>query len=83
SYENHPTMRGGFVHYFLCFVGSTSLYPSPDFCVGGSGLPFVDVTSLPLLPPRGPTTSYWPDLGVVVPGFKGFVIVFTSFYIQI
>lgn len=48
-------------HYFRpapFLVGSTSLYPMPDFGVGGRGSFRTTVRSSPVFPPRGPTISY-------------------------
>jgi len=44
----------------------------PAFGVGGSGFPFVLVTSWPVCPPRGPTCSYCPLTFVGVPDLIGF-----------
>lgn len=66
----------------LCFVMSGLPYPIPGFGVGGSGSPLTTVTSVPWLPPRGPSTGYCPLTGALWPGLKDGVFAiacFTSF----
>lgn len=55
----------------LCLVLSTSFQPVPGLGVGGRGLPWTAVTSLP--PPTG---RYCPELGAGVPGLIFFVAIF-------
>jgi hypothetical protein len=62
----------------LLSVRSTSLYVPPGDGVGGSGLPFIAVTSLPL-PPRGPTCRYCPDAGAGEPGLRGGLLLMSVF----
>jgi hypothetical protein len=50
------------------------MYPSPGPGVGGKGSPSVTVRSSPVLPPHGPTRSYWPDFGAGSPGLSGLAI---------
>lgn len=50
----------------------------PGRGVGGKGSPFTTVRSTPVEPPRGPTCSYWPDRGAVLPG--GSFDMMVSFY---
>lgn len=52
----------------LFFVGSTNRYSCPERGVGGIGSPFTTVRSSPVPAPPGPTISYCPEAGAVVPG---------------
>lgn len=62
------------VDYFLCFVGSVNSNVCRGLGVGGMVFPFTPVTSVPVSPPRGPLTLYWPDTSQVSPGFLLFAI---------
>jgi hypothetical protein len=46
------------------------MYRWPRLRVGGRGSPLPTVRSIPVLPPRGPTISYWPELGALSPGLN-------------
>src|SRR5438093_11748400 len=48
--------------------------PPPRWRVGGTRSPFEIVTSCPVRPPRGPISSYWPDLGALSPDFTDLFI---------
>jgi hypothetical protein len=49
--------------------------------VGGKGFPATEVTSLPSLPPLGPTTAYCPDFGVATPGLSIVAFLVMMFYL--
>jgi hypothetical protein len=54
----------------------------PDFGGGGKTSPRTTVRSLPVLPPRGPISSYSPETGASSPGLNNRFIRITPFLVR-